>query len=347
VYDEDDEEEGRFRKRRRPPADARRGFLFRFGSWLVGAVILGIAPLAAALWALSLAKDYVPALKQATTAAAAGGGAVVTIAFSVALFIELYVYWKIGPGAGSDADAPITGRRQFLIVYVLVPLLPGLVVAYLTLSPATRLSQAIDWIRQPAAIQVERQVGQAVRDSAAGETRVAGLRALAQFGSRDALDELARLATGDPQLLNDPASFDALTSALASFGNQAEPVLQRIWKEAGSPAADRKAADGRTPADVVLAAYNRIDAIADTASAYALAREAAAAPASSPERQAAAIALIAKCGSRSDVALLASFLVNRPESVKQAALDGLRQLDARLRKQETPPVTNAPAPAGR
>jgi len=226
-------------------------------------------------------------------------------------------------------------------------LVPGLVVAFLTLSPATRLSQAIDWIRQPSDLQVERQVGQAIADAAAGETRVAGLRALAQFGSPDALDELARLATGDPRLLADPASFDALTSALASFGRQAEPVLQRIWKDAGHATAEHKPADGMTPADVVLAAYNRLDAITDAASAYAIARGAAAEPGSSPERQATAIAVIAKSGSRSDVALLASFLVNRPESVKQAALDGLRHLDARLRKQDAPPVTNAPAPAGR
>jgi hypothetical protein len=347
VFDDDDEEEGRFRKRRRTPVPVQRGFLSRMGSWLLGAVISGVVPLAVSLWALSLAEEYVPALKQATAAAAAVSGAVVALTFSVALFLEMYAYWKIGPDAGSGAGAPIKGRRQFLIVYVLVPLVPGLAVAYLALSPATRLSQAIDWIRQPSGIHVERQVGQAIEEAAAGETRVAGLRALAQFGSPDALDELARLAAGGPSWLDDPASFDALTRALASFGNRAEPALQRIWKETGSAAGERKPAAGRTPEDVVIAAYNQLDAVSDGASAYALAREAAAAPASSPDRQAAAIALVAKCGSRSDVPLLASFLVNRPESVKQAALDGLRQLDARLRKQEAPPVSNAPAPAGR
>jgi hypothetical protein len=315
--------------------------------WLVGASIACILPLAASLWALSLAKDYAPLLKQPTAAAAVGSAAVVALAFSLALFLEFYVYWKMGPSAGGEADAPVRGRGQFLIVYVLVPLVPGLVVAYLTLSPATRLSQAIDWIRQPSGFHVERQVGQAITDAAAGETRVAGLRALAQFGSPEALEELARLATGDPELLAEPASFEALTSALASFGSQAEPVLQRIWKDAGRSAAEHKPGDGRTPADAVLGAYNRLDVITDTASAYAIAREAAAAPASSPERQATAIAVLAKSGSRNDVALLASFLVNRPESVKQAALDGLRHLDARLRKQDAPPVTNAQAPAGR
>jgi hypothetical protein len=324
-----------------------RGFLSRIGLWLVGAVITGALPLAASLWTLSLAGDYVPMLKQPTTAAAAVSAGVVALSFSVAMFLELYVYWKIGPGAGSDANAPITGRWQFLILYVLIPLVPGLVVAYLTLSPATRLSHVVDWFRPPSEFHVERQVGQAIRDAEAGETRVAGLRALAQFGSPDALDELARLATGDPRVLNDPASFDALTGALASFGNQAEPVLQRIWKEAGHATSERKPTDGRTPADVVLAAYSRLDVITDTASAYALAREAAASPASSPGQLAEAIAVVAKSGSRSDVALLASFLVDRPESVKQAALDGLRHLDARLRKQEAPPVTNGPAPAGR
>ena len=94
-------------------------------------------------------------------------------------------------------------------------------------------------------------------------------------------------------------------------------------------------------------AYNKMDAIADTAVAYGIAREAAAAPSSSPERRAAAIGVIARSGSRSDFALLASFLVNQPEPVQQAALDALRHLDARLRKQEAPPVTNSPAKAGR
>ena len=124
-------------------------------------------------------------------------------AFTMMLFLEFYAYWKLGPSAGGADGAPMTGWLQFLIVYVLVPLVPGLAVGYLTLTPATRLSHAIDWIRQPSAVQVERQMGQAMRDAAASERRVAGLRALAQFGSPDALDELARLATGSPQLLNE------------------------------------------------------------------------------------------------------------------------------------------------
>ena len=97
----------------------------------------------------------------------------------------------------------------------------------------------------------------------------------------------------------------------------------------------------------MLTAYNRLNAIADTAVAYGIAREAAVAPSSSPERRAAAIALIAKSGSRSDVVWLASLLVDQPEPVKQAVLDALRHLDARLRKQEVPPVAGAPSPAGR
>ena len=57
--------------------------------------------------------------------------------------------------------------------------------------------------------------------------------------------------------------------------------------------------------------------------------------------------MIAKSGTKSDFALLASFLLNHPEPVQQAALDALRQLDARLRKQEAPRVTNDGAPARR
>jgi hypothetical protein len=318
VHDDEEEGEGRFRKRRRTPV--RRGFLSRIGAWLLGAIITGIVPLAVALWVRSLAVDYVPMLKQATPAAAAGSAAVVAVSFSF---------------------------MQFLIVYVLVPLVPGLIVGYLTVSPATRLSQAIDWIRYSSGVQVERQVGQAIQDAAASETRVAGLRALAQFGSPDAIDELGRLATGHPPLLNDPLSFDALASALASLGSQSEPLLQTMWKESGHAGTGSAPAEGRTPADLVLAVYAKLEAIADTAVAYGIAREAAMAQTSSPERRAAAIALMAKCGSRSDVAWLASFLVNQPEPVKQAALDALRHLDARLKKQEAPPAANGPAPAGR
>ena len=154
--------------------------------------------------------------------------------------------------------------------------------------------------------------------------------------------ELARLAMASSGLLNDPSTFDAFASALASFGRPSEPLLQTMWKESRSTPAE-----GKTPADLVLAAYNRMDAIADTAAASGIAREAAAAPSSSPERVAAAIAVIAKSGSRSDFAWLASFLVEQPEPVKQAALDAMRQLDARLRKREAPPVTNADTPLGR
>jgi hypothetical protein len=328
VHDDEEEGEGRFRKRRRTPV--RRGFLSRIGAWLLGAIITGIVPLAVALWVRSLAVDYVPMLKQATPAAAAGSAAVVAVSFSFMLFLEFYAYWKMGPSAGGAEDAPVTGRMQFL-----------------TLSPATRLSQAIDWIRYSSGVQVERQVGQAIQDAAASETRVAGLRALAQFGSPDAIDELGRLATGHPPLLNDPLSFDALASALASLGSQSEPLLQTMWKESGHAGTGSAPAEGRTPADLVLAVYAKLEAIADTAVAYGIAREAAMAQTSSPERRAAAIALMAKCGSRSDVAWLASFLVNQPEPVKQAALDALRHLDARLKKQEAPPAANGPAPAGR
>jgi hypothetical protein len=312
------------------------------GVWLLGAIVMGIVPLVVSLWVRSLVADYIPMLKQATSAAAAGSAAVVAASFSIVLFLEFYVYWKMGPSAGRADGAPVTGRLQFLIVYVLVPLVPGLVVGYLTLSPATRLSQAIDWIRQPSAAQVESQVGHAIQGAAASETRVAGLRALAQFGSPDALNELARLGTGNPHLLDDPSTFDALAIAVASFGRQSEPLLQNIWRESRTAPAE-----GKTPADLVLAAYNRLDAIADTATAYGIAREAATAPSSSPERRAAAIAVIAKSGTKSDFALLASFLLNQPEPVQQAALDALRQLDARLRKQEAPRVTNDGAPARR
>ena len=337
---DDEEAEGRFQRRRGAPV--RRGFLGRIGVWLLGAIVMGIVPLVVSLWVRSLVADYIPMLTQATPAAAAGNTVVVAVSFSLVLLLEFYVYWKMGPSAGGADGAPITGRLQFLIVYVLVPLVPGLIVGYLTLSPATRLSSAIDWIRQPSAVQVERQVGQAIQDAAASETRVAGLRALAQFGSPDALQELARLAMGNPRLLNDPSSFDAFASALASFGRQSEPLLQKIWKESGSTPAE-----GKTPADLVLAAYNKVDAIADTAAVYAIAREAAVAPSSSPERRTAAIAVIAKFGTKSDFALLASFLVNQPEPVQQAALDALRHLDARLRKQEASTVTNANTPVGR
>jgi len=340
MYHDEEHAEGRFRRRQGAPV--RRGVLSRIGVWLLGAIVMGIVPLAVSLWVRSLVADYIPMLKQATAPAAAGNTAVVAISFSLVLFLEFYFYWKLGPSAGGADGAPVTGRLQFLIVYVLVPLVPGLVVGYLTLSPATRLSQAIDWIRQPSAVQVERQVGQAIQGAAASETRVAGFRALAQFGSPDALNELLRLATADPRLLNDPSSFDAFASALASFGRQAEPVLQKIWKESGTAPEE-----GKTPAYLVLAAYNKLDAIADTTVAYDIAREAAVAPSSSPERRTAAIAVIAKSGTKSDFALLASFLVNQPEPVQQAALDALRLLDARLRKQEAPTVTNANTPVGR
>lgn len=345
--EDEDEDEGRFRKRRGTPVPVRRGFLSRIGVWLVGAVIAGIVPLVVALWAVSAAADYVPLLKQQTWAGAVGSAAIVTVTFSFVLFLQFLLYWKLGPSAGGADDVPIKGWRQFLIIYVLVPLVPGLVAGYLTLAPPARLLQAVDWIRQPSGSQVEREVGQAIRHAAAGDTRIAGLRALSQFGSPDALNELARLATGKPDWLNDPSSFNALAEALASFGGRSEPVLQSIWKESGHAGEASKLEEGRTPADLVLAAYSRLETIADTETAYAIAREAAFAPSSPPGRQAAAFAVIAKSGSRSDAAVLASFLVDRPESVKQAALDALRHLDARLKKQEPPPAVVAPAPAGR
>jgi len=98
---------------------------------------------------------------------------------------------------------------------------------------------------------------------------------------------------------------------------------------------------------VPLSDYAKLNEIADKTAAYGVAREATVDPASSPERRAAAIAVVAKSGSRSDFAWLASFLVNQPEPVKQAALDAMRHLDARLRQQDAPLVTNDGAPISR
>ena len=342
------EDEGRFRRRGAAGPPVRRGFGSRVGWWLVGAAVTGIVPLAVALWALSLARVYAPWLAQATQAGASGSAVVVTVTFSIALLVEFWLFWKVGPSAGSADGVPIRGWRQFFLTYVLVPLVPGLVVGYLTWSPATHLAQAIDWIRQPSGPKVERQVGDAIRSAEAPDTRVAGLRALAEFGSPDALSELARMATSDPGILTDPASFTALVAALASFGGACEPVLGQISEQARQPGGSNPASGAPTPIDVVLATYDKLETIANTDLAYGIAREAAFAPSSSPARQAAALAVIAKSGSRSDFVLLASFLTGRPEPVKQAALDALRRLDARLKRQEPPPPsTNAAAPPAR
>ena len=180
--------------------------------------------------------------EQTTPAAAAGSAAVVAVSFSLVLFLEgVRGDWKAGPSAGRAGEAPITGRLQFLIIYVLVPLVPGLVVGYLTLSPATRLSQASTECAGRQGSRWNARWARRSRTRRRIETRVAGLRALAQFGSPDALNELARLARSSPGLLNDPPSFDALASALALFGVQSEPLLQAIWKESG------RAGAGSTP----------------------------------------------------------------------------------------------------
>ena len=340
------EEAGRFGRHRGAESPVRRGFSSRVGWWLVGAIVTGIVPLAMALWALSLARNYAPWLTQSTRAGAIGSGVVVAVTFSIALLVEFWLYWKVGPSAGGDDGVPIRGGRQFILTYVLVPLLPGLVVGYLTWSPATRLAQAIDWIRQPSGPKVEHQVGDAIHGAAAADTRVAGLRALAEFGSPDALGELARMATSDPAILADPASFTALVGALASFGGGCEPVLEQIANQARQPGGSNAGAGAPAPVDVVLATYDKLETITNTTLAYAIAREAAFAPSSSPARQAAALAVIAKSGSKSDFVMLASFLTNRPEPVKQAALDALSRLDARLKKQAPPPASNGTS-AGR
>src|SRR5512137_1244723 len=98
MYDDDDDDDGgRFSRRRRAPEPVKRGIAARLGLWLVGAVISGVVPLFVALWALSAARDYAPMLARPTAAAALGSAAVVTLTFSVALFVEFYLYWKMGP----------------------------------------------------------------------------------------------------------------------------------------------------------------------------------------------------------------------------------------------------------
>ena len=214
-----------------------RGFVSRVGVWLLGAIVTGIVPLAVSLGSVPCSRTTSRCSSRPRRPLPRAARPSSRVLFSLGLFLELFCLLEEWGRALAVPPTPQSrGRLQFLIIYVLVPLVPGLVVGYLTLSPATRLSQAIDWIRQPSGVQVERQVGQAIKDAATDETRVAGLRALAQFGSPDALNELARLARGNPRWLNDPPSFEALASALASFGGRSEPRLQTIWKESGPPA---------------------------------------------------------------------------------------------------------------
>jgi hypothetical protein len=73
------------------------------------------------------------------------------------------------------------------------------------------------------------RLGDAVLRAANPAVKVEGIRALRAMGTEEALDQLLRVATGDPGAVSDGTENEELAKALASYGTAADPKLLALF----------------------------------------------------------------------------------------------------------------------
>jgi hypothetical protein len=87
-------------------------------------------------------------------------------------------------------------------------------------------------VMQPARGAAER-IGEAVRHADTAAARIDGIDALGAMATPEALDQLIRIVTTDPQALRSASGSQALAKALAAFGDRATPKLLELFNDVG------------------------------------------------------------------------------------------------------------------
>jgi hypothetical protein len=198
------------------------------------------------------------------------------------------------------------------------------------------------------------QLGGAVLRARSGAAKAQGIRALETLRSAAALDQLLRVLSGDPAVLEDAKGSQALSAALASYGVQAKPRLLQLLNGV-PPAARRSAAapldddftralegaspDAPIPAGGQEAPSTRLPsflmrtllqmALKQDDELLAFARQTAADEGWSDAVRGQALELIAKLGGTDDVEALYAYLENPSPLLQAYAMKAIAALQSR------------------
>ena len=115
---------------------------------------------------------------------------------------------------------------KFILVGVLIP--AGLfTAANLVALPqgGTPMALMVRYSQLAANISPVAEIGDAVLSSNSLQTKIEGIKTLQAVHSPDSLEQLFRILTTDPAALNDAGEYEALSTAIASFGTAAKPGL--------------------------------------------------------------------------------------------------------------------------
>ena len=155
---------------------------------------------------------------------------------AVSLFLSIRIDLITLPRRTRRGKAQLLNRTgawarlvKFILGGVLIPLAAFIAANRIRLpNHATPMGLALQaGIAEPA-LPPTTKLGNAVLHASSTAVRVEGIRALQAIGSSAALDQLFRILTSDPAVLQEGSAFEALAKALASFGAQAEPKLLEL-----------------------------------------------------------------------------------------------------------------------
>ena len=141
---------------------------------------------------------------------------------------------------GVRRGPPVTGKkraaqyRMRLIKYVLGGLLLPLgVMAAANFSQLPGGGSLMDYYIRTIQTRLTNtptsEIGNAILSSDNPATKIQGLKALEAIHSTDALDELLRVLSNDPNMLNDAGEYESLSKAVASYGVDAKLKLLDLF----------------------------------------------------------------------------------------------------------------------
>jgi hypothetical protein len=217
---------------------------------LLGLTVELLLPVTLCAALLLVLAGYVPYWNLRTRVGlAVFGMLLVALSLAVSLKLDAWTYARRAQ-RGRRRLLNGTGPRARLAKYVL----GGVVIPIAALVAANRIhlpnhqtpmSLAVRFSGAPPDVSHEEQLGNAIlRAEASG--KVQGIRALQAMASAPALEQLLRVLREDPAATAGGAETEALSTALASYGERAKPgLLKRLAevapgsrREASAPAGD-------------------------------------------------------------------------------------------------------------
>jgi hypothetical protein len=211
---------------------------------LLGLTVELLLPVTLAAALLLVLAGYVPRWNLHTgVGLAVFGMLLVALGLAVSLKLDAWTYSRRAQGRRHLLNG--TGPRARLVKYVL----GGVVIPIAALVAANRIELPNHQTAMSLAVRLTgprpqashaEQLGDAILRGAAS-AKVPGIRALQTMASPEALEQLFRVLREDPAATSGGAETEALSTALASYGDKARPGLLKRLAEV-PPGSRREAA---------------------------------------------------------------------------------------------------------